>query len=87
MSVREIRYCRKTKGGLSDPLLGSCDLVRDCETCSATDECPGHFGHLELERPMFHIGFMKTVLTIMSCICFNCSKILADQVLINQALV
>ena len=24
-------------------------------------ECPGHFGHLELAKPMFHIGFLKTV--------------------------
>ncbi|KAI7750930.1 hypothetical protein M8C21_003095 [Ambrosia artemisiifolia] len=51
-----------------------------CETCTANmAECPGHFGHLELAKPMFHIGFMKTVLSIMRCVCFNCSKILADE--------
>ncbi|KAL0450353.1 UNVERIFIED_CONTAM: DNA-directed RNA polymerase II subunit RPB1 [Sesamum latifolium] len=42
-------------------------------------DCPGHFGHLELAKPMFHIGFMKTVLSILRCVCFNCSKILADE--------
>lgn len=43
-------------------------------------DCPGHFGHLELAKPMFHIGFMKTVLSILRSVCFNCSKILADEV-------
>ncbi|KAL0366613.1 UNVERIFIED_CONTAM: DNA-directed RNA polymerase II subunit RPB1 [Sesamum radiatum] len=42
-------------------------------------ECPGHFGHLELAKPMFHIGFMKVVLSILRSVCFNCSKILADE--------
>ncbi|KAF5961489.1 hypothetical protein HYC85_002698 [Camellia sinensis] len=51
-----------------------------CETYMANmAECPGHFGHLELAKPMFHIGFLKTVLSIMQCVCFNCSKILADE--------
>jgi len=68
-------------GGLSDPRLGTIDRKLKCETCTANmAECPGHFGHLELAKPMFHIGFMKTVLAIMRCVCFNCSKILADEV-------
>lgn len=69
-------------GGLSDPRLGTIDRKMKCETCTANmAECPGHFGHLELAKPMFHIGFMKTVLTIMRSVCFNCSKILVDEVL------
>nr|CAD1830564.1 unnamed protein product [Ananas comosus var. bracteatus] len=66
--------------GLSDPRLGTIDRKMKCETCMANmAECPGHFGHLELAKPMFHIGFLKTVLAIMRCVCFNCSKILADE--------
>ncbi|KAL3734156.1 hypothetical protein ACJRO7_023493 [Eucalyptus globulus] len=67
-------------GGLSDPRLGTVDRKLKCETCMANmAECPGHFGHLELAKPMFHIGFMKTVLSIMRCVCFSCSKILVDE--------
>ncbi|KAK4416074.1 DNA-directed RNA polymerase II subunit RPB1 [Sesamum alatum] len=67
-------------GGLSDPRLGTIDRKMKCETCmSNMAECPGHFGHLELAKPMFHIGFMKVVLSILRCVCFNCSKILADE--------
>ncbi|KAL3689206.1 hypothetical protein R1sor_015515 [Riccia sorocarpa] len=67
-------------GGLSDPRLGTIDRHVKCETCSGTmAECPGHFGHLELAKPMFHIGFLKTVLALLRCVCYNCSKVLADE--------
>ncbi|KAG9136952.1 hypothetical protein Leryth_013806 [Lithospermum erythrorhizon] len=86
MSVVHIEHGETTErgkpkpGGLSDPRLGTIDRKLKCETCMANmAECPGHFGHLELAKPMFHIGFMKTVLTILRCVCFNCSKILADE--------
>ena len=73
-------------GGLSDPRLGTIDRKMKCETCMASmAECPGHFGHLELAKPMFHIGFIKTVLSIMRCVCFNCSKILADEVPLHKS--
>ncbi|KAK8936430.1 Calcium-transporting ATPase 9, plasma membrane-type [Platanthera guangdongensis] len=65
-------------GGLSDPRLGTIDRKMKCESCMANmAECAGH---LKLSKPMFHIGFLKTVLAIMRCVCFNCSKILADEV-------
>ncbi|GER30894.1 DNA-directed RNA polymerase [Striga asiatica] len=66
--------------GLSDPRLGPVDRRMRCETCMAgVADCPGHFGHLELAKPMFHIGFMKSVLKILRCVCFNCSRILVDE--------
>lgn len=86
MSVVQIEHSETTErgkpkpGGLSDPRLGTIDRKMKCETCMANmAECPGHFGHLELAKPMFHIGFLKTVLSIMRCVCFNCSKVLADE--------
>uniref|UniRef100_A0A9I9D6E9 DNA-directed RNA polymerase subunit n=1 Tax=Cucumis melo TaxID=3656 RepID=A0A9I9D6E9_CUCME len=86
MSVVQIEHGETTErgkpkvAGLSDPRLGTIDRKMKCETCTANmAECPGHFGHLELAKPMFHIGFMKTVLTIMRSVCFNCSKILVDE--------
>ncbi|WCJ32728.1 DNA-directed RNA polymerase II subunit RPB1 [Euphorbia peplus] len=86
MSVVAVEFSETTErgkpkpGGLSDTRLGTIDRKQKCETCTANmAECPGHFGHLELAKPMFHIGFLKTVLSIMRCVCFNCSKILADE--------
>lgn len=44
-------------GGLMDPRLGTNDRSFKCGTCSGSmSECPGHFGHIELAKPMFHIG-------------------------------
>nr|GEX12248.1 DNA-directed RNA polymerase II subunit 1 [Tanacetum cinerariifolium] len=86
ISVVQIQHGETTeKGkpkveGLSDTRLGTMDRKTMCETCMANmADCPGHFGHLELAKPMFHIGFMKTVLSIIRCVCFSCSKLLADE--------
>ncbi|GJU14127.1 DNA-directed RNA polymerase II subunit 1 [Tanacetum coccineum] len=86
ISVLQIQHGETTEkgkpkvAGLSDPRLGTMDRKTKCETCMANmADCPGHFGHLELAKPMFHIGFMKTVLSIMRCVCFSCSKLLADE--------
>ena len=87
MSVAQIEYAETMEngkpkaGGLSDPRMGTVDRKIKCQTCmTGMAECPGHFGHLELAKLMFHIGFIKTVLSIMRCVCFNCSKILVDEV-------
>jgi DNA-directed RNA polymerase beta' subunit len=69
------------QGGMSDPRMGTIDRTMKCESCGCDkNECPGHFGHIELAKPMFHIGFLKTVLKVLRCVCYNCSRLLADQV-------
>ena len=46
--------------GLNDPRLGSIDRQYNCATCKENmSECPGHFGHIELAVPVFHIGTLK----------------------------
>ena len=43
--------------GLADPRLGSIDRAFKCATCDEhMSECPGHFGHIELATPVFHVG-------------------------------
>ncbi len=68
-------------GGLLDPRMGSIDRSLNCESCNGSyTDCPGHFGHIELAKPVFHIGFLTTVLKILRCVCYHCSKLLADMV-------
>lgn len=44
-------------GGLNDPRMGTTDRNFKCQTCGeGMSECPGHFGHIELARPVFHPG-------------------------------
>jgi DNA-directed RNA polymerase II subunit RPB1 len=40
-----------------DPRMGTIDRNFKCQTCGeGMSECPGHFGHIELARPVFHPG-------------------------------
>lgn len=87
MSVAEIKYpevyeAQKPKlGGLMDPRQGVIDRLSRCQSCAGSmSDCPGHFGHLELAKPVFHAGFMKKTMQIMRCVCFYCSKLLVDKV-------
>ena len=57
-------------GGLNDLRMGTCDQRERCKTCDCTfsgggtgkmNDCPGHFGHIELASPMFHKGWFDTV--------------------------
>lgn len=45
------------RGGLADPRLGTIDRSQKCATCDENmTDCPGHFGHIELAVPVFHVG-------------------------------
>lgn len=87
MSVTEggIKYPETTEGGrpklggLMDPRQGVIDRSSRCQTCAGNmTECPGHFGHIELAKPVFHVAFLVKTIKILRCVCFFCSKILMD---------
>eukprot|EP00005_Dracoamoeba_jomungandri_P005646 CAMPEP_0174262196 /NCGR_PEP_ID=MMETSP0439-20130205/12829_1 /TAXON_ID=0 /ORGANISM="Stereomyxa ramosa, Strain Chinc5" /LENGTH=1899 /DNA_ID=CAMNT_0015346859 /DNA_START=57 /DNA_END=5756 /DNA_ORIENTATION=+ len=68
------------EGGLLDQRMGTIDRHKHCLSCAGTiSECPGHFGHIELAKPMFNIGFLKPVVKILRCVCFHCSMLLSDM--------
>ncbi len=63
------------ENGLMDPRLGTIDPARRCKTCGGSvSECPGHFGHIELARPMIAIGFTKEIHTALKVTCHACGK-------------
>jgi DNA-directed RNA polymerase subunit A' len=63
--------------GLMDPRLGTIEPGRRCATCgNRLGECPGHFGHIELARPVVHVGYAKKILRWLRCICRECSRVL-----------
>ena len=68
---------KPTTGGINDLRMGTVDKQLLCKTCNCNFEnCPGHFGHIELAKPVYHIGFIEECKKILSCVCFNCSKLL-----------
>lgn len=42
-------------------------------------ECSGHFGFIQLDLPVFHVGYLRHTLTIIQCICKRCARILIPQ--------
>lgn len=68
------------EGGLNDPRLGSIDRNFKCQTCGEDmAECPGHFGHIDLAKPVFHIGFIARIKKVCECVCMHCGKLLLDE--------
>ncbi|KAK8731143.1 hypothetical protein OTU49_007821, partial [Cherax quadricarinatus] len=66
---------RPKLGGLMDPRQGCLDRNTRCTTCAGNmTDCPGHFGHLDLAKPVFHVGFLTKTVKILRCVCFYCSK-------------
>lgn len=86
MSVAEIKHEKSYENGmprhegLADRRLGANGPTFPCMTCSCDDNgCPGHFGHLQLAKPMYNIGFMSTILNILRCVCHYCSRLLGSE--------
>lgn len=51
-----------------------------CATDGANSiDCPGYFGHLELAKPVFHVGFMTTILKVLRCVSVASSKLLLSK--------
>ena len=65
------------KGGLIDQRMGVTSNDLECSTCGlSTNYCVGHFGHIELAEPVFHMGFYDYIISILRCVCIKCSKLL-----------
>lgn len=67
--------------GVQDPRLGvskgSGGKFAKCGTCERLPEqCPGHWGVITLELPVFHIGFLKATINVLQNVCKTCSRVL-----------
>lgn len=81
------------KNGLIDTRMGTTDSGGTCGTCGFTSQyCVGHFGHITLAEPIFHMGYIQYIKKILSCVCLKCSKLLVyknedelDEMLKNKS--
>jgi len=72
-------------GGLMDIRLGVIDPGLKCKSCGQKlKECPGHFGFIELARPVIHIKFVSVILDLLRSICRGCGNILIPNDKINR---
>jgi len=62
--------------GLFDIRMGTTDMGKVCNTCGLDNlECPGHFGHIELAKPVFNYHFIDITQKVLKCVCFRCGKL------------
>ena len=68
-------------GGLMDVRLGVIDPGLRCKTCGGKlKECMGHFGHIELARPVIHINYAVHAYNAMRSTCNECYRVKLNQV-------
>ena len=66
-----------SKNGLMDPImsdtraLANSDSIKDKENPSH-----GEFGHIALELPVIHTGFIDMIQTALNCTCNDCGRVL-----------
>ena len=74
-------------GGLFDPRMGVLESDLICPTDGLDYmKTPGYFGHIELARPVYYIQYLSTVLKILKCVCFKCSKLKISKFKYKHAL-
>ena len=68
------------EGGLMDRHLGVIDPSLRCQTCNEKGgDCQGHFGHIDLGRPVIHVGYGYDIYKILRSVCSECSRILLEE--------
>lgn len=71
---------RPNDGGVNDLRMGTTDKAYKCATCNCSfEECVGHFGHIELGVPVYHIGFVEECYRILQCVCSTCGRLLLNS--------
>ncbi len=67
-------------GGLMDIRLGVIDPGLRCKTCSSKiKECPGHFGYIELARPVINLKYVPIILDLLRTTCRDCGRVLIPE--------
>ena len=76
---------RPYEKGLMDPHMGVVEPGLRCKTCGCnSNECPGHFGHIELARPVIHVGFIKDIKMLLECTCSSCGRLMLNPDQVDQ---
>jgi DNA-directed RNA polymerase subunit A' len=72
--------------GLMDPRLGVMEPGLRCKTCGRkVDECPGHFGHIDLAMPVIHVGYVKDLKRLLKSTCRQCGRLLHKPIEMPEA--
>jgi DNA-directed RNA polymerase III subunit RPC1 len=66
--------------GVLDKRLGTNSKESPCQTCGKNiNSCVGHFGYVDLELPVFHVGYFRSIICILQTICKHCARVLLPE--------
>lgn len=66
--------------GVLDRHMGTNQKDATCATCGkGLSDCIGHFGYIDLKLPVFHLGYFRSVITVLQSICKTCSRVLLSD--------
>lgn len=69
-----------TRNGPMDKRMGTSNKAVTCDTCGDDlKSCNGHFGHVRLALPAFHVGYLRNIIDVLHNICKGCSRILLEE--------
>jgi DNA-directed RNA polymerase subunit A' len=79
------QYGYPVDGGLMDRRMGVIEPGLKCLTCNKTvKDCPGHFGKIELIRPVIHPLYSEILYKLISICCKKCGKLLVSEKLVEK---
>lgn len=71
--------------GLMDPSMGVIDPGLKCKTCGGRlKTCPGHFGIINLSKPVVHILYVDKVYNFLKSSCGGCGRITLPEAKMEQ---
>ncbi|XP_053680963.1 DNA-directed RNA polymerase I subunit RPA1 [Anopheles nili] len=63
------------RGGLYDPIMGPTAFGEICTTCTRNFAvCEGHFGHIEIDLPVYNPFFVQTLHALLRSSCMSCAR-------------
>ncbi|XP_065214140.1 DNA-directed RNA polymerase III subunit RPC1 [Planococcus citri] len=70
------------QNGVLDRRMGVNQKDGKCSTCDKTlNDCIGHFGYVDLQFPVFHVGYFRSIIDILQMICKNplCARVMLQE--------
>ncbi len=63
--------------GLMDLAMGVIDPGLRCKICGGRMRtCPGHFGHIQLAKPVIHVHYIPQIYLLLRSFCSSCGRVL-----------
>ena len=67
-------------GTLHDPRMGTNDrAIKNPLSKLTVKYDPGHFGHINLPKPIMPVHFMEFIIKVLNAVCFRCSAIRIEK--------